>query len=90
METVRYSDMILYTGMQHLYSFNIVTPLFITFCKILEGAVHHQRVLLLCVPFYRPIARISPSLVLYRVPRSGPFTLTKKTTLSSTELHHSS
>ena len=36
--------MTLFTGIQHLYNFNIVAPLFITIAKSLEGVVHHQRV----------------------------------------------
>ena len=67
--------MALFTSVQHLCTFNIVAPLFITFCQMF-GRSHtpSARPSLLMFRIDRPIARISSSLVLYRVPRSGSFT----------------
>ena len=54
-------------------------PLFITFCQMF-GRRRTPSARPSCLMFWieRPIARISPSLVLYRVPRSGSFTLAKR------------
>ena len=37
------SDIALFTGVQHICTFNIVALLFITFAKCMEGVVHHQQ-----------------------------------------------
>ena len=69
----------LFTELQHLCTFSIVAPYLSPFFKCLEGVVHHQRVhLCWCSVFDRPTARISSSLVLYRVFRSGSFSLAKR------------
>ena len=66
------SKMALFTGVQHLCAFNIVAPLFITVCQMFErrrSPSAHSSPFMFRTP--RPIARISSSLVLYRVPRNG-------------------
>ena len=69
--------MALFTGVQHLCTFIIVAPS--PFAKCFEGVVHHQRLhLCWCFRIDRPIERISSSLVLYWVPRSGSFILAKR------------
>ena len=57
--------MALFTGVQHLYTFNLVTLLFIAFSQMFG-----RRLSLLVFCIDRPIAWISSSIVLYRVPRS--------------------
>ena len=75
MEKIRYFS---YGFIQHLCTFNIVTLLFITFCKISgRRSTPSARPSLLMFRIDRPIARISSSLVLYRVPRSVSFTLAR-------------
>ena len=72
---MRYFSHGLFTGVQHLYTFNIVAPLFFAFCQMFES----RRIpTLLTFLIDRPIARISWYLVLYRVPRSGSFTFTNR------------
>ena len=61
-----------FTGVQHLCTFNIVTLLLITFYQIFGG--HHtppEGPSLFMSHIDRPIAQISSSLELHRVPRSG-------------------
>ena len=71
MVTVDISDIALFTGI-HLCTVNIVAPLFITFCQMFgRRRTPSARPYLLMFCIYHPIARISSSLVLYRVPRSG-------------------
>ena len=56
----------LFTGAQHLCTFNIVTPLFITFCQMFgKRSTPSARPSLLMFHIDLPIARISSSLVLY-------------------------
>ena len=45
-----------YIFLKWLYwqGYNIVTPLFITFAKCLEGVVHHQRSIFFGVPYWLP------------------------------------
>ena len=72
-------DMALFTGIQHLCTFNIVTPLFITFCQMFgRRRTPSERPSLLMFRIDRPIARISSSLVLYWSPRNDYFTLAKR------------
>ena len=64
--------MALCTGVQHLYTINIDVPLFITFFQVFGSRrTPSGRPSLLMFRIDRPIARISSSLVLYRVPSSG-------------------
>ena len=66
--------MTLVNGVQHLCTFSIVSP--VIYRLLLNVWKRHKPIarpsLLIC--FYCPIARISLSLVLYWVPRSGSFT----------------
>ena len=55
-------------------TFNTVAPLFITSSQMFG----RRRPSLLLFRIDRPIASISSSLVLYRVPRNGSFTLAKR------------
>ena len=58
---------------------NIVAPLFITFCPVFGRLrTPSARPSLLIFHTDRPMARISSSLVLYWNPRSGSFTLAKR------------
>ena len=71
--------MALLTGVQHLCTFNTVAALFITVCQMFgRRRTPLARPPLLMFRIDRPIARVSSSLVLYRVPRSGSFILAKR------------
>ena len=75
MEIVRYLWHGFIHGVQHICIFNIVAPSFITFCQMFgRRRTLSTRPSLLMFRIDRPIARIISSFVLYRVPRSGPFT----------------
>ena len=67
-------DMALLTEVQHLCTFSIVGLLIYHLCQIF-GKRRTQSACpsLLMSHIVRPIAQISSSLVLYRVPRSGSF-----------------
>ena len=69
------SDMALFTG----YNIYIpsIWPTPYDLCQIFEGVVQHQRVHFFMFRIERPVAQTSLSLMLYRVPRSGSFTLAK-------------
>ena len=71
--------MALFTGIQHY-----LCALFIIFCQIFgRRRTPSARPSLLMFRINRPISRISSSLVLYRVSRSGSFTLAKRQPLWS-------
>ena len=64
--------MALFSGLQYSGIFSIVAPLFITFCQMFgRRCAPSARPSLLMFRTDHPIIRISSSLVLYRVPRSG-------------------
>ena len=70
--------MALFTGVQHWCTFNIIAPLFIIFYQMFgRHRTPSACPSLLMFRIDRPISRISSSLVLYRAPRSGSFTLAK-------------
>ena len=70
--------MVLFTGVQHLYTSNIAASVII-FCQMFGWRrTLSERPSLLMFRIDRPTALIIPSLVLYRVPRSGSFTLAKR------------
>ena len=71
--------MALFTGIQHLCTFSIVAPLFYHVCQMFgRRRTPSARPFLLMFRIDRPIARISSSLVSFRVPRSGYFTVAKR------------
>ena len=73
-----------FTGVQHLCTFNIVTPLIYQLLpNVWKCRTPSARPSLLMFSIDRPIARINSSLVLYRVPRSGSFTLTRSNRMDS-------
>ena len=65
-------------GIQDSWIFNIVSPLFITLTNVWKGRTLWGCPYLFMFHIDRPIARISSSLVLDRVPRSCSFTLAKR------------
>ena len=70
--------MALFVRVQHLYSFNIAAPLINHLFLNVWKVSRRTPSFLLMFRIDCPIARISSSLVLYRVPRSGFFTLAKR------------
>ena len=77
MATVDISNLALFAGVQHLYTFNVV-PLFITSCQMFRmRRTPSARPHFLMFRNDRPIAQISSCLVLYQVPRSSSFILAK-------------
>ena len=71
------SDIALFTVVQHVYTFNIVVPLFISFSQMCgRRRILSARISLLMFRTDRPIPRISSSIVLHRAPLSGSFFMT--------------